>query len=233
MTDSGLSEAEVLIIEAIRVSEGPVNLAQIKHPRTKDAFEELHGRYITGTVEAANYLPHPKRSKENNLNTLINQCRLCAKKKSNRRQEITMFIVNRMLFVTTFFCIACNFVLFGTCYAKSAKQDYDLQEKCGDTASKFFKKEDFSLATKDIVLFKNYKNHYNKKLNKCFILITSKLKRLNTNDVSESQIIFDVNENMEYGSIAPSDKGIRCVFLGNSCGSWEEWHILIRPYMEE
>jgi len=131
-------------------------------------------------------------------------------------------------------CILFNLFLSGNCSADSNNKDYVLQEKCGENASAFFEKEDFSLATKDIILTKNYKNHYNKRFNKCFILITAKVNRLKTNTVDVSQVLIDVNENMEYGNIWNTEKGLKeCTFQGNSCNSFEEWNTLIRPYMEE
>ena len=65
--DHELNKAEFLVIESFRTTDGPVNLSEIRHPRIKEAFEELYGRYITGTIGAAFYIPHPERNKEKNL----------------------------------------------------------------------------------------------------------------------------------------------------------------------
>jgi hypothetical protein len=78
--DHDLNKAKILIIEPFLTTDGPLNLSEIQHPRIKEAFEELHGRYITGTKEAAFYLPNPRLNKEKSLNQFLNQLKLLATK---------------------------------------------------------------------------------------------------------------------------------------------------------
>jgi len=88
-----------------------------------------------------------------------------------------------------------------------------------------------------------YTNHYNKKLNKCFILVTvTYLSKNEKKSVSYKQVqLYDINENKEYGvlftQIDPFMPTIyppmQCTFLEKTCRSTEEWNSLQKPYMEE
>jgi hypothetical protein len=66
------------------------------------------------------------------------------------------------------FAIAFLFLLtfFGNAYAAPNKEEYELQERCGKGAKEYFK-DNFSYTEQNITSF--YRNHFNKKLNKCFI----------------------------------------------------------------
>jgi len=66
------------------------------------------------------------------------------------------------------------------------KVDYQLQKQCKKDSEKFFKKDNNDLS------IRSYKNHYNKKLNKCFILIDD--ENVNT------KFLYDVKENKRYGA---------------------------------
>jgi hypothetical protein len=62
--------------------------------------------------------------------------------------------------------------LSGNSYAATvtAKEEYELQARCGKQTEEFHKKEfgDGIVTTKDGQAIVSYTNHYNKKLNKCF-----------------------------------------------------------------
>jgi len=108
-------------------------------------------------------------------------------------------------------------------YAASKTEDYELQEKCEKRAKERFK-DDF-----DAVHYA-YQNHYNKKLNKCFMYVWSL-------DGARVQYLYDVNEKMDYGMIIiglNNPKDFRCrLLLNKHCSSEDEWDAFIKPYMEE
>jgi hypothetical protein len=125
--------------------------------------------------------------------------------------------------------------------AATAKEDYELQERCGKRADEIFKREHGSSGvtnTKDGQAMAGYRNHYNKKLNKCFLLLTYRdIPYKNKKDAASTLMtLHDINENKEYGSYFKSDNNnlpIDCMVSGKVCRSEREWDSLIRPYMEE
>jgi hypothetical protein len=124
-------------------------------------------------------------------------------------------------------------------YSSSTKEDYELHEKCGKRCEEVFKKEYGKGITSDKSgqMMSNYQNHYNKKLNKCFINITTtNYPKDKKTDILIMKNLWDVNENKEYGSFirwrkssTPND----CRVLDKSCGSENEWDLLVKPYMED
>ncbi len=124
----------------------------------------------------------------------------------------------------------------------SAKEIYELQEKCGKHAEERFerwKKEGHSLdLSNTVTTVSDMANHYNIKLNKCFILVTSRFyNTIKGKSVSASYIVlFDVNENKEYGFVIhlyDAEAPNRCEVLSKKCNSEYEWALLISPFMEE
>ena len=117
------------------------------------------------------------------------------------------------------------------------KDDYELQEKCEKRCEEYFKEDYGNGFDEDGI--SNYTYHYNKKLNKCFILITStEFIRNMENKIQNIRIktLFDLNENKEYGSLIQFGKNIKtddCVVLDKSCKSEQEWDLFVAPYMEE
>jgi len=101
------------------------------------------------------------------------------------------------------------------------KEGYDLQEKCGKRCEEFSKnyKEKYSLNKL------SYTSHYNKKLNKCFILLES-FKIYNHHS------LWEVNENKEYG-FNEFGNIPTCWVIEKKCKSTEEWDTLVRPLMTE
>lgn len=127
-------------------------------------------------------------------------------------------------------------------YAASDKEDYELQERCGNSAKKFFKLEHGSgvFKTNYGQLEAEYTNHYNRKLNKCFVktLLTDVVYKNNRPEYAKSFSItvLDINENMEYGrfyNIYKQDKPAFCKVADKTCHDMFEWDSLIKPYMEE
>jgi hypothetical protein len=116
--------------------------------------------------------------------------------------------------------IASLFLLtfFGNAYAAPNKEEYELQERCGKRAGEYF-----ASGLKTRVLFTEndkttnvvtYRNHYNGKLNKCFILVTimetpksEKESNLNHRDLSD---ILNKDNSLK---IMPKDKQTSSISL--------------------
>ena len=84
-----------------------------------------------------------------------------------------------------------------------------------------------------------YTNHYNKKLNKCFFLLTfsNSPYKIKNKSFSTTIELFDINKQKGYGnfSMRPQvDKfPIKCKVVDKFRHSQAEWQALIKPYMEE
>jgi hypothetical protein len=120
-----------------------------------------------------------------------------------------------------------------------ATADYDLQAKCSKDAKAWFKENWPS--DKDTLLL-DYKNHYNKASNKCFIFVEyhfSKIADVWTNDIT----LWDVYENLQYGDFTQNhisyrkpdfkteDVLVSCKVSDKTCKTAEEFNGLVRPYM--
>ena len=144
-----------------------------------------------------------------------------------------------VFFTTSFiFSVGCN----NQNIIKEPSSLSELQEQCVKRSKEYFKKE----YGNGIInggdgerLISNYTNHYNKKLNKCFILITStEFIRNMENKIENIRIktLFELNENKEYGSLIQfenNNKLINCRILEKYCNLEKEWDFIIKPYMEE
>jgi hypothetical protein len=125
-------------------------------------------------------------------------------------------------------------------YAASEKEDYELQEWCGTHAAEVSKRENGNGISqgRDGTITSNYAHHYNRKLNKCFILFTSTFTPRDSKKLSAStdKSLRDINENKTYGSFLKFEndtKPFQCEFLDKYCSSEDEWDGLAKPYMEE
>jgi hypothetical protein len=122
------------------------------------------------------------------------------------------------------------------------KQIYELKERCGDRAETYFKKK-YGNGIKienGTVVQTNYSNHYNTKLNKCFIRIISNVATKNnkTKSFYAEYSLVDINDNRQYGNAyVTTDKDKTetpiCEVLNITCHSHREWLELVKPYMEE
>ena len=121
-------------------------------------------------------------------------------------------------FITSFMSIVgCNYKNKIKDYYRSEGQ---CKKSCEEWFSSYQQKHDEERVT--------YKNHYNKRLNKCFILLNNLDYRLKNLRV--------INENEIYGSFLTrlqDGKIVACDVLENKCNSEKEWDSLVKPYMEE
>ena len=123
----------------------------------------------------------------------------------------------------------------------SSKEEYELQERCGKHCEEVFNKKFPSESYGDEnggQWISNYESHYNRKLNKCFILVTS--TRYAKDDTYLDKVLVEVNSNKEYGVCSgKKERGqlvppvIFCNVLENRCQSESEWDAIVKPYMEE
>ena len=100
---------------------------------------------------------------------------------------------------------------------KIQNDDYGLQEICKTGCDEYFKKQYFPVSS--------YQSHYNKKLNKCFILIEDVKK--------PSKDLYSINESIHYGMFFRDRDGVYCNVLDTECASEKEWDSIVKHYMEE
>ena len=100
---------------------------------------------------------------------------------------------------------------------KTLKDDYELQEMCKTLGDKYFREQYLSEAS--------YRSHYNRKLNKCFLLMEDGRKT--------SKDLYNVNASIHYGMFFHDEDGIYCNVLETECKSEKEWDKLVKPYMED
>ena len=131
--------------------------------------------------------------------------------------------------------------LYGNIYAAPSKEENNLQDKCSKGAEEFFKHKFGTGLEKDskLVRSRSYTYNYNKKLDKCFILISIYgYPKDNTQGDTVNILLYDINENKELGSLfeANSERPRSdCIFLNKpavKC-SREEWNSFVKPYIQE
>jgi len=129
------------------------------------------------------------------------------------------------------------------------KAAYELQMQCARDAREWFTYAQRSgqLSTKAAVKSAEFKNHYNARLNKCFLLATSTIDSpvypLANNTRFE---LFDISENVTVARLQTMsdviggqpviDRVIICHIEQKYCGdgfSAKQWHEAIRSYMED
>ncbi len=129
---------------------------------------------------------------------------------------------------------------------RAATAGYDLQAKCSKDAKIWFKEN--SSWDKNTVLL-DFTNHYNKKLNKCFILVEyhydSHFAGPGGTSWTNRMTLEDVYENAEYGEFAENhytywkpefsshDEVITCKMFNNNCKTIDEFNNFTRPYLND
>ena len=152
----------------------------------------------------------------------------------------TLFLSILIVFFTTsfLFLLGCN----NQNIIKEPSSLSELQEQCVKRSKEYFNKEYCNGIINcgyEERLTSNYTNHYNKKLNKCYILITSTEFIRNKENKIENiglKTLFELNENKEYGSLIKfenDNKLINCRILEKYCNFEKEWDLVVKPYMEE
>jgi hypothetical protein len=115
-------------------------------------------------------------------------------------------------------------------YAQPNKVQYELQERCGKRATELFEK-DFP-PEKVTTVVATFENHYNPRMNKCFMVeeSTSYFRDDKNKPMSiKILILIDVNDNKVVGNFDP----LQCTVQEKVCRSEQEWRSLIKPFMQD
>ena len=117
--------------------------------------------------------------------------------------------------------------------AKNLRKELELCEKCKKKCEEHFKKEYGNGILNNGKRTVTYESHYNKKLNKCFIILTTNFIIEKYNKSYREKFLFDVNYLRDYAFYHNSGTITFCDVERNKCSSEEEWVSLVKPYMEE
>jgi hypothetical protein len=107
----------------------------------------------------------------------------------------------------------------------------DVQAKCAKQAEVVYKSNDYPKTE-----LSSYTNHYNAKLNKCFVEITDMPE---ANGTLETFItLMDAFEGKDYGDYFGKNRTAQCKVVtpngqDKNCDSRDEFDLLVKPYMEE
>ena len=121
--------------------------------------------------------------------------------------------------------------------------DYDLQAKCAKDAKTWFRENWRDVVASTSILL-DYTNHYNKAMNKCFIVVEyhytfdkdigNWTNNVTLWDVYENVKIAEFNEShsIEYKpTTATVDRVVTCEVAGTKCTALQQFNNLCRPYM--
>lgn len=115
------------------------------------------------------------------------------------------------------------------------QQDDPLQKECKKQCEAYFNKEYgdgvFDDQKHSGSIF--YKYHFNKKLNKCFILLDESGYKRSDDKLYKMKFLLDTGEKGKYGFFYHMGASIVCEVLENKCRSEKEWDALVKPYMEK
>jgi hypothetical protein len=104
----------------------------------------------------------------------------------------------------------------------------DPRERCRVSAASYFERKYGKEGATQ------YKNHYNKKVDRCFILTASVELDGNGQVAKQVRLLYDVQENDEYARLHQTyGKITDCAVGAEGCKSEQEWFSLIQPYMTE
>lgn len=119
--------------------------------------------------------------------------------------------------------ISYTISLAGCNFSSLTKEQYALREKCEKQCEGWSKSYQQKYPSDKF----SYENHYNRRLNKCFMLVTYSTSQLKS--------LKSISENKIYGSFLSrqNSKTVICNVLENKCKTEKEWNFLVKPYMEE
>jgi hypothetical protein len=128
-------------------------------------------------------------------------------------------------------------------------QDYELQARCAKDARAWFNGNWSDTSRNKDTNLLHFTNHYNAKLNKCFIMVEWHYKSIYgdpgagswTNDMN----LYDVYQNAQYAQFGENhntyykpqihvqDDVIACEVQGEKCKTIDKFNNLMRPYMND
>ncbi len=119
---------------------------------------------------------------------------------------------------------------------EASRNNFVMQEKCAKAAKEFFREEGFG--NKSLA---NYRSHYNKKLNRGFVVISS-MDHLGDGIFNVSEDLYDVFERKLYAEYAWQSqkdkkfwevKPYLCRMLDESGETKEDFDNFVKQYMED
>ena len=113
--------------------------------------------------------------------------------------------------------------LVGCHFLGLTKDKYNLQDKCEKQSEDWSKSYQRKYPSDKI----SYDYHYNKKLNKCFMLVSYEKSQLKS--------LKSINENKIYGSFLSKKESQTIIWnvLEKKCKTEQEWNALINSHMAE
>jgi hypothetical protein len=144
--------------------------------------------------------------------------------------------MNKMYFMMSILFLVAN-ISIAADKGLDRKQIYELRERCGKNAAEYFPRSTLCGGTE-----RSYTNHYNVKLNVCFIDVkeTCGAKHAGTNGkLKFAEYLIDIDENKEYGTYyglagsIDNKSTIMCKVGELDCENVEKFWKLIKPYMTE
>jgi hypothetical protein len=146
--------------------------------------------------------------------------------------------MRRVILLIGLISMGIIFSLFANSYAASTKEEYELRERCNKRAEERFKSEygdGLVRYNSQLHAVTDYTTHYNRKLNKCFVLLSAVFL---TDDKKRNVLkrFVDINENIELGTfenLSSLDRKITCFVFDKECYSETEWNSLVKSYMED
>jgi hypothetical protein len=131
--------------------------------------------------------------------------------------------------------LICSFIFLPqNLYSSSYKQDEELQENCRRESEERFKEtygDEITINEKETGV-NSYRNHYNKKLKKCFVIFTTTGFTPSNNKTYTKKFLFGLDDNKEYGFFQ-SNGTFFCKVMKKKCKAENEWDLLVKPYIEE
>jgi len=118
-------------------------------------------------------------------------------------------------------------------HQQKAGQTYDLEAKCAEEAKRYFN-ENWRADQMTAGLL--YSNHYNRSLNKCFILVRDQTFINPKEEWHRDVTLSDVHERTDYARFVESHSGTstsltNCEIAGTSCTSEQDFENRVKPYM--
>lgn len=124
-----------------------------------------------------------------------------------------------------------------------AMADYDLQAKCSKDAKAWFNENWAREKNTELLQFTN---HYNRSMNKCFILVEYHYSLADGGDSwNSSMSLWDIYENARYATFGEDhfiyfkptprteDRVITCELSDTKCKTGNEFNNLVRPYLAD
>jgi len=110
-----------------------------------------------------------------------------------------------------------------------------LEQACREQSGKFVR-EEYGKAFEVLdhqFIWNSYQNHYNKKMNRCFVLTVRKIEAYKDGAAITYTRLTDMNDKAAYGYLIVDRDRFVCYVSGKVCTSMVEWEKLITPYMKE